>query len=83
MVTLYSELLHGVLSATAEWLREGVQIITVASTLNVNSCIIFNSGVTVDGKLSMQKQLDIEAWYMAISTTTTKWVMSNWALKVV
>ena len=64
-------------------LREGVQIITVASTLNVNSCIVFISGGTVDDKLSMQKQLVIEAWYMAISTTKTKWMMSNWALKVV
>jgi hypothetical protein len=60
-----------------------LQIITVASILNVNSCIVFISGGTVDDKLSMQKQLVIEAWYMAISTTTTKWVLSNWALKVV
>ena len=86
MVTLYSELLHGVLSATAQWLSEEVQIITVASTLKVNSCIVFISGVTVDDKLSMKKaigRLDTEAYYTAISTTTTKWVMSNWALKVV
>ena len=72
MATLYSELLHGVLCATTERPREGVQIITVASILNVNSCIVFISGGTVDDKLSMQKQLVIEAWYMAISTTTTK-----------
>jgi hypothetical protein len=58
MVTLYSELLPGVLGATAEWLSEEVQIITVASTLKVNSCIVFISDVTVDGKLSMQKQLN-------------------------
>ena len=66
MVTLYSELLHGVLSATAQWLSEEVQIITVASTLKGNSCNVFISGVTVDGKLSMKKQLD--DWTQRLTT---------------
>jgi hypothetical protein len=87
MVTLYSELLHDVLGATAQWLSEEVQIITVASTLKVNSCIVFISDVTVDEKKTLHAKaigrLDIEAYFMAISTTTMKWVMSNWAVKVV
>jgi len=66
MVTLYSELLHGVLSATAQWLSGEVQIITVASTLKVNSCNVFISGVAVDGKPSMKKQLD--GWTQRLTT---------------